>query len=560
MEFIVNSVGIILLLIIILLSVSIYKRLKLKKTILKKIEDAWGQIPKEKYHADDMTSIASFYLNKRSFAKEDVIIDDITWNDLDLEKVFKRLNYVHSSVGEEYLYNMLRTLVFDENILLERGKIVNYFSDHPTERKKLQYFLEYLGKHRHANISNYIGDFPQMSVGNAIIYKGLATINVLSILLTFYNQGFGILLIISFLINMTVYYRAKSNLEAQLSSMSYIARLINISRKITKLNLEGLSKYTKRLIECNNKLNKVGKATFSFSKDSGGDPLTEYIRIILLTDLNNYNKTLKHLKNNQIFYKELYETIGFLDNMVGIAAYRSSLKVYCEPKLKNKTAKGSGYLKTMDIYHPLILEPVTNSIFLEKSLLLTGSNASGKSTFLKSLAINAIFAQTIFTCLAREYHSNYYIILTSMALRDDLSNKESYFIAEIKSLKRILDKLNENLPCLCFVDEILRGTNTIERIASSSRVLEYLANSNCISIAATHDIELTKILEEVYENYHFQEKITEEEIVFDYKLYNGRSKTRNAIKLLKLMGFEKSIVEAADKAAFEFEQNGSWSK
>lgn len=97
-----------------------------------------------------------------------------------------------------------------------------------------------------------------------------------------------------------------------------------------------------------------------------------------------------------------------------------------------------------------------------------------------------------------------------MALRDDLSSQESYYIAEIRSLKRILDAVGEEYPVLCFVDEVLRGTNTVERIAASSQILESLASENVICFAATHDIELTYILEGVYENYHFSEEIDEE--------------------------------------------------
>ena len=89
-----------------------------------------------------------------------------------------------------------------------------------------------------------------------------------------------------------------------------------------------------------------------------------------------------------------------------------------------------------------------------------------------------------------------------MALKDDLLGRESYYLAEIRSLKRILDETGEEYPVLCFVDEVLRGTNTVERIAASAQILESLSGRNVICFAATHDIELTYILEDDYENYH----------------------------------------------------------
>ena len=105
--------------------------------------------------------------------------------------------------------------------------------------------------------------------------------------------------------------------------------------------------------------------------------------------------------------------------------------------------------------------------------------------------------------MATECKMSYFRVMTSMALRDDLESKESYYIVEIKSLKRILDSAKEETPLLCIVDEVLRGTNTIERIAASSEILASLCLPHVLSFAATHDIELTYMLEEYYTNYHF---------------------------------------------------------
>lgn len=151
------------------------------------------------------------------------------------------------------------------------------------------------------------------------------------------------------------------------------------------------------------------------------------------------------------------------------------------------------------------------------------------------------------------------MVFSSMALKDNLLANESYFIVEIKSLRRILNSLREDIPCLCFVDEVLRGTNTVERIAASSEILYHLSRNNCICIAATHDIELASILSNYFDNYHFEERLTDNEIVFDYKIYPGKSNTRNAIKLLKLMGYDKSIVDSAEERSLKYLEEGNWS-
>ena len=133
-----------------------------------------------------------------------------------------------------------------------------------------------------------------------------------------------------------------------------------------------------------------------------------------------------------------------------------------------------------------------------------------------------------------------------MALRDDLNAQNSYYIVEIKSLKRILDAVDKDdkRPVLCFVDEVLRGTNTVERIAASSEILKSLRYKNVLVFAATHDIELTYLLEKYYDNYHFQEEVT--------------AVTRNAIKLLGVIGYNKNIIDAAESQAGYFIRSGSW--
>ena len=211
-----------------------------------------------------------------------------------------------------------------------------------------------------------------------------------------------------------------------------------------------------------------------------------------------------------------------------------------------------------DLYHPLLQEAVANSFQVAGGTLVTGSNASGQSTFLKNVAMNSILAQTLVTCTCSSYQAPFLKVMTSMALRDDIESGESYFIVEIKSLKRILEESKKREPLLCIIDEVLRGTNTVERIAASSRILNALRQKWVLPFAATHDIELSYILDSQYENYHFEEDVQEKEVVFSYILKKGRATSRNAIQLLDMLGYDKEIVEDARNAAFNFENKGIW--
>jgi len=130
-------------------------------------------------------------------------------------------------------------------------------------------------------------------------------------------------------------------------------------------------------------------------------------------------------------------------------------------------------------------------------------------------------------------------------------------MAEIKSLKRTIDQVS-SYPCLCFIDEILKGTNTIERIAASSAILDYLDSKNCLCLIATHDIEITSILANTYDNYHFQETITDETIWFDYQLHTGPARTKNAIALLNYLEFDREIIGKANSLVDTFVDTEKW--
>ena len=155
-------------------------------------------------------------------------------------------------------------------------------------------------------------------------------------------------------------------------------------------------------------------------------------------------------------------------------------------------------------------------------------------------------AQSLNTALCSKYRCKFSKVVTSMAIRDDIIEGDSYFIAEIKSLKRLIESLNGDIHVLAVVDEILKGTNTIERISASASILKYFETTNNRMLVATHDIELTEMIKEGYENYHFRETVTDDNVLFDYKIKKGPSTTRNAIKLLKVMDFKADVVKDAN--------------
>jgi len=178
--------------------------------------------------------------------------------------------------------------------------------------------------------------------------------------------------------------------------------------------------------------------------------------------------------------------------------------------------------------------------------------------------LNVVLAQTIYTVCGVEYRAPFYRLYSSMSLRDDLESGESYYIVEIKAIKRIMEEAarvraaGDGQKVICFVDEVLRGTNTTERIAASSQILKSFADHDVLCFAATHDLELTELLKNDFDNYHFSEEVSENDILFNYLLQPGKATTKNAIRLLQLMGYEQTIIENANAQAAYFEENGVW--
>ncbi len=528
-----------------------------KKQLKHRLINEWGKKPEVEYTSEKLEYLKSYY---NSIKDCNLDVDDITWNDLDMDEVYMEINNTQSSIGEEYLYSLLRKPCFSEEELNERNRLMKYFSEHESERIALQTRLHNMGKLRTISVFEYINRLEAQVAESNLIHYLLDLGLLLSIATIFLHPGIGGGATFAFLIiNIFHYYTCKAKIENYISVFTYIIRLLDNTKEIVQLNLQPLQKYTDGLQEDIRYFGKIKRGSFLLAPKSASgnilDALFDYFRMLFHLDLIKYNSMLSFLKKNRMILNRIFENIGYLDSMTAAASFRKLIDYYCEPELSKSDTP---FLSASDLYHPLLEQPVTNSITENQSVLLTGSNASGKSTFIKTLAINAILSQTIFTATATSYRGSYFMIYSSMALRDNLFSSESYYIVEIKSLKRILDHINSQIPMLCFIDEVLRGTNTLERIAASSRILNTLAKENALVFAATHDIELTHILEQSFSNYHFQERIEDNSVLFDYKLYQGKAVSKNAIKLLTILGYPQEITDSAEEAAQEFLDKGEW--
>lgn len=534
---------------------------KRKKKFLEKIKKSWGAIPEREYSWDDLERISAYHKSQK---KDSFVIDEITWNDLDMDRIFLLMNQTISSPGEDYLYAMLHRPEFSEERLKERERLFCFFKKEEQARIRCQQIFSTLQKSRGLSLYQSIYVEKDCVAGSPIREILSCVLFFISLVAFMIVPAYGVFafLVVSG-INIFTYLKGKEEINRYLIGFRSVIQLIGCVDALDKAGILELSEYTERLRDCKKALGSFRKGSFLVINHDGMETgpeavMLDYIRMMTHIDLIKFNSMRKLMMEHQKEIEEMIEIFGLLDACISIASFRELLPYSCIPEFDSDKKKA--VLDVENLYHPLILEPVANSIKTTQAVLVTGSNASGKSTFLKMVAINAILAQTIHTCMAEKCNLSYFRVMTSMALRDDLQSKESYYIVEIKSLKRILDSAKEEIPLLCIVDEVLRGTNTIERIAASSEILASLCLPHVLSFAATHDIELTYMLEDYYANYHFEEEVKEDDVEFNYLLKKGRVTTRNAIRLLKMTGYDPSIVEASKNAVARFEKEGSWKK
>lgn len=529
-----------------------------RKKLREKLRNQFGKVPTWEYSSEKYESIQKYYLSKKEEALD---VDDITWNDIDMDDIFMLLNNTCTSIGEEYLYATLRKLSYKPEKLLKIDELANYFAGHEDERVNLQEILCHIGRTNRISVYEYINALEGIQEESTGLHLLQAFGLLASICLIPFKTTIGVFATVGMIaVNMITYFKSKQKMEAYLNIVDYISKLLVSVEELNKLHCEAIAPIVDEIVTSSKKFKEFKRGAKLIGGSGSGDLadiIMDYFRMLFHIDIIQFYRLIRIFRKHRNELNVMYENVGFIDTCIAVASFREMIPYYCIPELSSNKKPS---LDVEEVYHVMIQNPVVNSIKEKRSVLITGSNASGKSTFIKTLAINTILSQTIYTSLSKSYRASYFCIASSMALRDDIFSKESYYIVEIKSLKRIIDRLNPEIPMLCFVDEVLRGTNTLERIAASSEILYSLANANAICFAATHDIELTHILEDSYSNYHFQEQIVDNNILFDYKLYEGRAVSKNAIKLLSIIGYSDDIIKKATNAANHFLTSGEWDK
>ncbi len=527
---------------------------KKKKRQLIKIRNQWG-LPKSEYFDFELIEI---YLNANKLPCFHKLTEQ-TIKDIDLYELFTFIDRTNSSPGQQYLFDRLIKPINDINELKLLNTQVTFFKNNQTTREKIQLHLKKLSIKDSYSIAGLLNQNNFQTPG----WLKWLTINLLVALGTliaffFYKQAIVAIMLV-FAIHLFLHFKNKNKASLYIRSFPELIKLIRITEELVKENIpfdkNNPSKSVKNLSSFRNRF-----LIMSFGQTNGDDwslvvfYFIELIKAFFLIEIISFYGIVKCLEDKQKDVQCLLEFVGRIDACISIASLRSGSNNTCEPEFSiNEKA-----LDLKAIYHPLIKNCVANSFSIQgKSVLITGSNMSGKSSFLRTIAINSVLAQSIYTCFAEAYSAPMVMLGTSILVEDNLFEGKSYYFSEVEIMADLLNKAIQANQNLFILDEVFKGTNTVERIAAGKAILSYLNQNKNLVMVSSHDIELEELLKDEYDLYHFEEEIQNNQLVFDHLLKKGPLQSRNAIKILELKKYPSSVVKEASNLSFRLfhEQN-----
>lgn len=476
--------------------------------------------------------------------------------DLDIfgrRSLFQSINRTCTFFGKDRLAKWLQNHLHEKVSIEKRQEMVREISEHTLFRE--QFRVAGLVHHGQSSDAEKIQAWSQspaqyLHAGwvKAFIW-GVPVINSLLLITSLIGWtsfscpglSFGIFLVLSFGIIKRATY-IQETYGKQLKSLNGYARLIALA-KTEDWKSAGMQELMER---------------FNLNGQSPVQALQQLSKELDRLDLRN-NQFLYVLLEGSIFFQlqeivrierwkvrygqyisEWLETVGELDALCSLGTFAYNHPQYTYPEL---TEKPFCFLATQ-MGHPLM--PVSQCVKNDATipsrpffLIITGANMAGKSTYLRTIGVNYLLAcvGAPVCCEKLKLHPNQ--LITSLRTSDSLSDNESYFFAELKRLKRIIDLLNQGQQLFIILDEILKGTNSMDKQKGSFDLIRQFMQMKANGIIATHDLLLGSLIKQFPEeirNYCFEADIKENELTFSYKLREGVAQNMNACFLMKKMG------------------------
>ncbi|MEM9388127.1 MAG: hypothetical protein AAGA68_23945 [Pseudomonadota bacterium] len=502
----------------------------------------WARPRTERYR--DFEAIAAYH---RLTVDASAGVDDKTWHDLDMDALFSRMENSVTPIGRQYLYKRLRTTSIDVDTLDHQHRAALALLDDEGLREDVQYHLLALTRPTADSVTTLLFDRqPTPSVARPLVFT-LSALSLATLALTVAQPALFPLLLTLLTLNFLITEKYSHGLYAYSQGLSNLVTLLSVGLRIGCIRqadelapAQALRSQRATIRRLRGKFRLL--AFVRAGTNSLVNTLSFYLNLLCLLDLVVFLGSIRNLTRHRDALVVVFEHVASLDAALSVASYLQSVGTYCRPQFTTDAT-----LELQDAHHPLIDDPKVNSLRLHReSMLITGTNMAGKTTFIKTVGLNVLLGQTIGICHASAARFERHSVHASIRRQDSLAQGKSYYRAEIEEILAFLTRPDSRPRPLLLIDEIFRGTNTIERIAASATVLNALVATNTV-LVTSHDVELQSLLRD-YRLCHFRENPDLEQM-FDYQLREGPCDTRNAIKLLGLLGYPAEIVDSADALA-----------
>ncbi|MCG8322473.1 MAG: DNA mismatch repair protein MutS [Cytophagales bacterium] len=335
----------------------------------------------------------------------------------------------------------------------------------------------------------------------------------------------------------TTTYTRKSSVA--LKAYSYLIKKVENETFSAPLLLELKNQFDHDHFKASAEIKKLQQILFSL--ESRANLFYQILNALLLLDVFWLLKASAWKQKNKKYAKKWFDTIHQFEVLNSLAGFSYANPGYTMPVIIDETYRLNG----MAMGHPLIRskDRVVNDFSMTgkgKVIIITGSNMSGKSTFLRTAGINVVLALMGAPVCAGSFTTSVLQVFTSMRTQDNLEESVSSFYAELKRLKQLLEMIGTTHPILFMLDEILKGTNSHDRHNGAASLIRQLAETDSFGFVSTHDLALGALSDDAnrIENYSFNSQIIDDEIIFDYKLHPGLCKSFNASKLMEKMGIK----------------------
>lgn len=506
------------------------------RKVLAGLRAAWGK------PGDKRAWLESEYFDLLRERSAEGLVDDRTWLDLEYPDIFRDMDTTLTPIGSQWLYHRLRCRRSTDDERDERYRTFQILRENAPLRERLQLHLKTAEDDGYANVATFLLDEPpeQMRHRGLISLWGLASLAVLGAVVML---GWPLLLWLAMVgVNFVVIFNASRHLHRDVYTLQQCLQMMRVASRVAAAGRRGDDlPVLRRLREESVNRDRVGRALswFVFMQS----PLISWIRVWLnlmfLLETSLYNLSIGRFLRLREALVPTFELLGEIDASIAIASF-----IERHPDHVRPTWTSSLTLELDAARHPLLADPVPNSAALtERSALITGSNMAGKTTFIKTVGINLLFAQTLGFCLAQRACLPRARVMTSIRGVHSVASGKSHYFAEIEAIRSFIELAAEQEPAVFLIDELFNGTNTVERVAAARAVLECLSHGAMV-LVTTHDVELQTLMPERFVLFHFQEN-PDVAGFFDYRLRNGKATERNAIRLLERMGFPDRVVADA---------------